>query len=84
MEREISAFEPNLAFDGGPFGVKIIRRLIADAPELLRPGGWLVFEVGLGQGGSMARMLRRDSHYDLVESRADQNGDVRALAARRL
>lgn len=51
MHSEISEHEPDLAFDGGPFGIAILRKLIGEAPGYLKPGGWLAFEVGLGQGG---------------------------------
>ena len=50
MAQEISDFEPSLAFDGGPFGVNILRRLLKEGPPILRDGGYLAFEVGLGQG----------------------------------
>jgi ribosomal protein L3 glutamine methyltransferase len=38
--------EPRLALDGGPDGLVIIRRLIAQARERLKPGGRLLIEVG--------------------------------------
>lgn len=83
MPEEISGHEPHMAFDGGPFGIKIIQRLIKDAPRLLKPGGWLLFEVGLGQGEPMKHRLERNDAFDQVETFADYQGDVRALAARR-
>jgi release factor glutamine methyltransferase len=57
MPHEISDNEPRLAFDGGPFGVMILRRLIKEAPEYLKDGGWLAFEVGLGQGEKIIKQL---------------------------
>jgi len=48
MHQEIAAHEPHLAFDGGPFGVNILMRLLQDAPRFLNHNGWLAFEVGLG------------------------------------
>jgi len=48
LPSEIIAYEPRLAFDGGPFGVRILQRLMREAPRYLRFGGWLAFEVGLG------------------------------------
>ena len=82
MHSEIAAHEPHMAFDGGPFGVAILMRLLQEAPRFLRSGGWLVFEVGLGQGPAMRKRL--DKHGAFVETRAlsDAAGDVRALAAR--
>lgn len=83
MPREISDHEPPAAFDGGPFGVRIIQRLVQDAPALLKPGGWLVFEVGLGQGEAMRRRLARLARFDAVETFLDGEDAIRVLAARR-
>ena len=84
MHPEISGHEPRLAFDGGPFGVKILQRLLKDAPRLLKPGGWLLFEVGLGQGEPMRKRLSGLPDFGEVEAIADDHGDVRVLAARRV
>ncbi|MCC5858725.1 MAG: peptide chain release factor N(5)-glutamine methyltransferase [Ectothiorhodospiraceae bacterium] len=83
LHPEIAAHEPRLAFDGGPFGVGIVQRLITEAPRLLRPGGWLLFEVGLGQGELLARRLARNPAFDQVVNHPDDNGDVRALGVRK-
>ncbi len=82
MPQEIVGHEPHLAFDGGPFGVRILMRLIREAPPLLRPGGWLGMEVGLGQGPAMVQLLDKHPAYDLVETVCDTDGAVRAVLAR--
>lgn len=82
MPKEISEHEPRLAFDGGPLGVRILQRLIREAPRLLRVGGWLAFEVGLGQGPSVAQRLRSSGTYADVSSLADEQGQLRVLMAR--
>jgi release factor glutamine methyltransferase len=81
MPTEIAEFEPRLAFDGGAFGISILFRLVAGAPQFLRPGSWLCFEVGAGQGGPMAARLERAGSYAVVERVCDGRGEVRALAA---
>lgn len=83
MPEEISAHEPRLAFDGGPLGVSLLARLMQDGSRFVRPGGWLAFEVGLGQGPAMARRLRNDGAWDDVRELMDGGGAVRALLARR-
>jgi release factor glutamine methyltransferase len=83
MRADIASHEPALAFDGGPFGVSILMKLIKQAPRFLKTGGWLCFEVGLGQGEPMAKQLRRAPEYDAVETASDAAGAVRALLARR-
>lgn len=43
------AHEPALALDGGPEGLDVIARLLAEAPARLAPGGSLIVEVGEAQ-----------------------------------
>ncbi len=83
MPDEIHGHEPHLAFDGGPFGVSVLLRLISDAPRFLRAGGWLCFEVGLGQGDLIQRRLQRHPAYGAIEGLKDGEGQVRALLAQR-
>lgn len=84
MASEISSHEPAMAFDGGPFGVSVLFRLLQDAPRFLRQGGWLVFEVGLGQGPAMAKRLGTSKIFEDVRQHADHAGNVRALSARKI
>ncbi|SFI82955.1 50S ribosomal protein L3 N(5)-glutamine methyltransferase [Bradyrhizobium sp. Gha] len=41
--------EPKLAFDGGPDGLDVIRRILRDAPDHLTPDGGLLCEIGRGR-----------------------------------
>ena len=81
MPHEIVGHEPHLAFDGGPFGVRILMRLIHEAPPLLRPGRWLGMEVGLGQGPVMVQLLDKHPAYGRVETVCDAAGAVRVVLA---
>jgi release factor glutamine methyltransferase len=82
MPREISAFEPRIAFDGGPFGVRVLTRLVREARRFLQPEGWLAFETGLGQGNSMRKLLESSGLYRNVGVLTDESGETRALLAR--
>ena len=82
MASEISAHEPTLAFDGGPFGIKILSRVIKEGLRLVRPGGYLCFELGLGQGPAMAQRVEKSGAYDEVRSFHDAAGETRAIVAR--
>lgn len=83
MPDEIATHEPRMAFAGGSFGIDIPKRLIADAPRFLKPGtGWLVFEIGLGQGPFFLKRLQKDPGFADVEGVPDENGEIRVLAAR--
>ncbi len=81
MPGEIISHEPRLAFDGGPFGIRIVERLMREAPRFLRKGGFLAFEVGLGQGPALAKRLAGNKSYTRRRSIEDENGDIRVLIA---
>jgi release factor glutamine methyltransferase len=81
MPAEIVHHEPSAAFDGGPFGIRILKRVVTEALRLTRPGGWLCLEVGRGQGAPMASLIDKLGAYSTVRTFADQGGEVRALAA---
>lgn len=83
MAPEIADHEPRLAFDGGPLGIRILNRLVQEAPRFVRPGGWLAFEVGLGQGRGVRRRVEGHGAWEAVREFPDESGEVRALAARR-
>jgi release factor glutamine methyltransferase len=82
MTPEISTHEPRLAFDGGPFGVSILMRLLQHAPILLRRGGWLAFEVGLGQGPALMKRMEKSGSFREVRPLLNENDSIRALAGR--
>jgi release factor glutamine methyltransferase len=81
MPAEISGFEPELAFDGGPFGIKIPIRLIKEVPRFLKAGSWLCFEVGLGQGKGLLRSIQNNPAYQMVQPHLDNQGEIRTLTA---
>lgn len=74
--------EPRLAFDGGALGVAILTRLFREAPQFLRPGGALAFELGLGQGPVLEARLRRMPWVAAVDAHRDAEGNIRALLVR--
>lgn len=84
MASEIVGHEPLLAFDGGPFGLRIVQRLIQEAPRFVRPGGWLAFEVGLGQASALARRLTSKLGYADVRTLDDEAGAPRVIVAQTL
>lgn len=82
MSGEISEHEPRLAFDGGPLGIGILMKLTQQAPRFLRPGGWLAFEVGLGQGPALAKRLQANPRFTHVECHEGEQGGLRVIVAR--
>jgi len=48
LQREVRDWEPQVALFAGPSGFDLYDRIVADAPRVLRPGGWLIVELGFG------------------------------------
>lgn len=46
LQREVRDWEPELALFAGTTGLEVYERLIPEAARVLRPGGWLVMELG--------------------------------------
>jgi len=83
MNSEIISNEPVLAFDGGMLGIKIIQKLLSEAPKYLTKEGWLVFEVGAGQGEFIAQLCERSDSYRSIESVSDNAGIPRVIVAQK-
>lgn len=83
MEAEIAANEPAIAFDGGMLGFKIFQRLISEAPKFLTIGGWLVFEVGLGQGEFIMQLCYKTGKYSSIMPVNDELGNIRCIAVQK-
>lgn len=81
---ELLELEPREAFDGGPYGVAIQQRVVRDALPLLRPGGFLAFEVGAGQAKQVHSLFQRSKGYDPPVSIDDADGVPRVLLARKV
>lgn len=58
LQTEVKDFEPHLALDGGIDGLKFYRRICEISPQLLTPGGMLVFEIGYNQGKSVSALMK--------------------------
>jgi len=84
MDQEISMNEPSVAFDGGMLGIKIIQKLIHDAPRFLKKGGWLAFEVGLGQGPMISQVCERTQQFVKIETGSDSSAQIRVISVQKL
>jgi release factor glutamine methyltransferase len=78
LQRDTLTFETTLAYDGGADGLAIMRRAVAGARRLLRPGGTLLLELG----GDQPAELGLPGFEEIVVIR-DQEGDVRGVETRR-
>jgi len=75
-------FEPRQALVSGTDGLDDIRRIAADAPRFLRPGGWLWLEHGYQQAEGVAALLHGQGFVD-VDSHSDLAGHARHTGGRK-
>ncbi|HEY8392783.1 MAG TPA: peptide chain release factor N(5)-glutamine methyltransferase [Capillibacterium sp.] len=65
--------EPRLALDGGADGTAVIRRIIAEAPRWLTPGGFLALEHGYDQFPAVQKMAK-EAGFARIASYRDYAG----------
>lgn len=83
LQREVRDYEPRIALTpGGGDGLPVIRRLLADAPQFLLPGGHLVFEIGFDQHERVAELID-PRIWTLLDIQKDLQGIPRIVALRR-
>jgi release factor glutamine methyltransferase len=80
LQRDTFSFETPLAYDGGDDGTAVLRRVLAEAPAWLRPGGAVVLELGGRQPALLAEELARLG-YAPATVLVDEEGDVRGIEA---
>jgi len=80
---ELLKHEPLAAFDGGPYGLSIHQRVVKDALVFLRPGGILLFEIGLGQDRQVKMLFERTKSYEDIQLVANAAGQVRVVSGRK-
>jgi release factor glutamine methyltransferase len=79
LQREVRDWEPHVALFAGETGFEIYDRIVADAPRVLGPGGWLIMELGFGSRDYVANLL---GGWREVRIEPDLAGIPRVIAAR--
>lgn len=80
LPASVSDFEPHLALCGGEDGLDFYRAIAKNYAEALKPGGYLCFEFGMGQGDGVCRILE-ENQYTVLERSRDYNDIERAVIA---
>ena len=81
LPRDVQAFEPRLALDGGHDGTDLLMEVVHRSPQWLRPGGWLLLELGGDQAGPVGESLH-ELRFEALEVMTDEEGDARGILAR--
>ena len=80
LPASVKDYEPHLALHGGEDGLVFYRSIIENYTEALKPGGYLCFEFGMGQGDEVCRLLENKG-YTILERSSDYNNRERACLA---
>jgi len=80
VQLEVRKFEPRMAVFAGSTGIEVIARLIPQAQAVLRPGGWLLMEIGGTIDEDVRRLL--DGWQD-VQVTTDLQSIPRVVRARK-
>ena len=81
LPRSVAAFEPRLALHGGDDGLEFYRSIAEKYRSALKPGGYLCFEFGMGQGDAVCALLEENG-FTILERSSDYNERERAVLAR--
>lgn len=84
LQPEVRDYEPAEALFAGPDGLDVIRRLIPTAAERLRPGGSLIFEIGVGQDAPVAQLISATARLRMVGLQNDLQGIPRTVVVERV
>lgn len=65
LMEEVRDYEPRLALDGGEDGLDFYRRITCEAGEYLKPGGWLLMEIGQDQADDVRNMMEAAGYEEI-------------------
>ncbi len=80
LPASVKDYEPHLALHGGEDGLIFYRSIAEKYQKALKPGGYLCFEFGMGQGDAVCRILEENG-YTILERSRDYNDRERAVLA---
>jgi release factor glutamine methyltransferase len=81
LPADVRDFEPRRALFAGESGLDVIERLVRRAGTFLKPGGYLVFEIGEGQRDRVLGLFGK--RWTEIETAWDLAGKPRVITARR-
>lgn len=79
---EVRFHDPVLALDGREDGLFFYRKITEQAGRYLRPGGWLMYEIGCEQGNDVSAIMKQNGFVD-VEVKKDLAGLDRVVTGKK-
>jgi HemK-like putative methylase len=73
LAKNVRDFEPKLALAAGHDGLDIIKRILAESPQFLKPASAMMLEIGNNQGPMVRKMLDDTGYFDTVTIEKDYN-----------
>ena len=80
LPHSVKDYEPHLALFGGEDGLDFYRSIADKFRAALKPGGYLCFEFGMGQGDAVCAILEQNG-FTVLERTKDFNDVERAVLA---
>lgn len=71
------AHEPRAALDGGPDGLRLLDRLLAEVPAATRPGATVLLEIGSGQADAVRGIVPAGASVEVLPDLAGVGRVVR-------
>ena len=81
LDSSVRDYEPLGALDGGEDGLMFYRAIVRHWTQILRPGGWLMFEVGEDQADAVMALMTEEKYTD-VTALEDTAGIRRVVVGR--
>jgi release factor glutamine methyltransferase len=79
LQQEVRDFEPQAALFGGEDGLSVIRRLLSESANFLKPQGFFLFEIGFNQAAAVETLIDRKT-WQLIKVYPDLQGIPRTVA----
>ncbi len=80
LDPRVKDYEPRLALDGGVSGLDFYDRYLADALNILKPGGAVFFEIGENQGEALQKLMTDYGFTNIRIEKDYANHDRYAMA----
>lgn len=80
LDKEVKNYEPRIALDGGESGLDAYTSIIFTAKDYLDEGGYIAFEVGIGQAEDVKKLLEDNGYSDIVIKQDLENIDRIVIA----